>query len=122
MTPASTCRDDIVERIHRNEKIFCGRPVATGSYCSEHRGRVYQRYNQPAEPTRVRPEIAVDPEPIPPIAAQAMSVSDLDITRTTHLCIEQHREQATAHARNTAEEMRRKGDKTGAHVQLERFP
>ena len=47
-----------------------------------------------------------------------MPVSDLDITRSAHLWIQQHGEQATAKAREMVEEMRRRGNVEGADVWL----
>lgn len=43
-----------------------------------------------------------------------MPVSDLDITRTAHLWIQRHRDQATAKARDMVERLRREGDTEGA--------
>jgi hypothetical protein len=42
-----------------------------------------------------------------------MPVSHHDIAHAAHLCIQQHGDQATAHARSMVEEMRRKGDADG---------
>ena len=47
-----------------------------------------------------------------------MPVSDLDIARAAHLCIQQHGDQATAHARSMVATMRRKGDVEGADTWL----
>ena len=47
-----------------------------------------------------------------------MPPSDLDITRSAHLWIQQHGEQATAKAREMVEEMRRRGNVEGADVWL----
>ena len=43
-----------------------------------------------------------------------MAVSDLDITRSAHLFIQLHGDNATVKAREMVEEMRRKGDHEGA--------
>ena len=45
-----------------------------------------------------------------------MLPSDLDITRTAHLWIQQHGDNATAKAREIVEKMRRRGDADGADV------
>ena len=47
-----------------------------------------------------------------------MPPSDLDITRTAHLLIQQHGDEATAMARRKVEEMRRNGDTEGADTWL----
>jgi hypothetical protein len=47
-----------------------------------------------------------------------MPPSDLDITRTAHLLIQQHGDEATAMARQKVDEMRRRGDADGADVWL----
>ena len=47
-----------------------------------------------------------------------MAVSDLDIARAAHLWIQQHGDAATAKARETVDEMRRKGDDAGADTWL----
>jgi hypothetical protein len=47
-----------------------------------------------------------------------MPPSNLDITRTAHLWIQQHGDDATAKARQKVDEMRRKGDADGADVWL----
>jgi hypothetical protein len=47
-----------------------------------------------------------------------MSVSDLDISRSAHLWIRQHGDQALAKAREMVEGMRRKGDEEGADTWL----
>jgi hypothetical protein len=47
-----------------------------------------------------------------------MPTSELDITRTAHLWIQQHGDSATAKARKKVDEMRRKGDVDGADVWL----
>ena len=47
-----------------------------------------------------------------------MPPSDLDITRTTHLWIQQHGDDATAKAREMVEKMRRRGDTEGADTWL----
>jgi hypothetical protein len=47
-----------------------------------------------------------------------MPPSDLDITRTAHLLIQQHGDEATARARAKVEEMRRMGDTEGADTWL----
>ncbi len=47
-----------------------------------------------------------------------MPVSDLDIHRSVHLWIQQHRDQAIAKAREMVEQMRRKGDVEGADTRL----
>jgi hypothetical protein len=43
-----------------------------------------------------------------------MPPSDLDITRTANLWIQQHGDDATAKAREMVEKMRRRGDTDGA--------
>jgi hypothetical protein len=43
-----------------------------------------------------------------------MAVSDLDITRSAHLFIQRHGDEATARAREMVEKMRRQGDHEGA--------
>jgi hypothetical protein len=50
-----------------------------------------------------------------------MPPSDLDITRTAHLLIQQHGDAATAKARKKVDEMRRKHDVEGADVWLRIF-
>jgi hypothetical protein len=47
-----------------------------------------------------------------------MPSSDLDITDTAHLLIQQHGDEATAMARRKVEEMRRKHDVEGADTWL----
>jgi hypothetical protein len=47
-----------------------------------------------------------------------MPVSDLDIARAAHICIVQHGDRATAHARSMAEVMRQKGDNEAADIWL----
>jgi hypothetical protein len=47
-----------------------------------------------------------------------MPQSDLDITRTAHLLIQQHGDGATAEARKRVEEMRRLGDADGTDTWL----
>jgi hypothetical protein len=47
-----------------------------------------------------------------------MAPSDLDITRTAHLWIQQHGDNATTKAREMVEKMRRRGDADGADVWL----
>jgi hypothetical protein len=47
-----------------------------------------------------------------------MAISDHDIARAAHLCIQQHGDQATAHAGRMVEEMRRRGDSDGAGTWL----
>jgi hypothetical protein len=47
-----------------------------------------------------------------------MLVSDLDIARAAYLCIQQHSDRATAHARSMVEAMRRRGDGDGADTWL----
>jgi hypothetical protein len=47
-----------------------------------------------------------------------MTPSDLDITRTAHLWIQQHGDGATAKARQKVDEMRTKGEADGADVWL----
>jgi endonuclease V-like protein UPF0215 family len=47
-----------------------------------------------------------------------MSPADVDITRTAHLWIQQHGDDATAKAREMVEKMRRRGDTEGADVWL----
>jgi hypothetical protein len=47
-----------------------------------------------------------------------MPSSDLDITRTAHLLIQQHGDNATTKAREMVEKMRRRGDADGADVWL----
>jgi hypothetical protein len=47
-----------------------------------------------------------------------MPPSDLDITRSAHLLIQQHGDDATARARQRVEEMRRRGDAAGADTWL----
>jgi hypothetical protein len=47
-----------------------------------------------------------------------MTVSDPDITRSAHIWIQQHGDDATAKARRKVEEMRRRGDADGADVWL----
>jgi hypothetical protein len=51
-----------------------------------------------------------------------MLPSDLDITRTAHLWIQQHGDEATASARRKVEEMRRRGDTDGADTLWRRPP
>jgi hypothetical protein len=45
-----------------------------------------------------------------------MPPSDLDITRTAHLLIQQRGAEATAKARQKVDEMRRRGDADGGRV------
>jgi hypothetical protein len=47
-----------------------------------------------------------------------MPPSDLEITRTAHLWIQRHGDEATAKARQMVEKMRRRGDADGAEVWL----
>jgi hypothetical protein len=47
-----------------------------------------------------------------------MAPSDLDITRTAHLLIQEHGDEATARALDKVEEMRRTGDTEGADTWL----
>jgi hypothetical protein len=47
-----------------------------------------------------------------------MPASDLDITHTAHLWIQQHGDDATAKAREMVEKMRRRSDTEGADVWL----
>ena len=47
-----------------------------------------------------------------------MPPSDFDITRTAHLWIQQHGDDATAKAREMVEKMRRRGDADGADTWL----
>jgi hypothetical protein len=47
-----------------------------------------------------------------------MPPSDLDITRTAHLWIQQHGDAATAKAREMVEKMRRRGDVDSADTWL----
>jgi hypothetical protein len=48
-----------------------------------------------------------------------MPPSDLDITRTAHLLIQQHGDDATAKARQKVDEMRSKSDADGADTWLQ---
>jgi hypothetical protein len=47
-----------------------------------------------------------------------MPPSDLEISRTAHLWIQQHGDNATAKAREMVEKMRRRGDADGADTWL----
>jgi hypothetical protein len=47
-----------------------------------------------------------------------MPVSDVDITHTAHLWIQQHGDNALAKAREMVEAMRKKGDEDGADTWL----
>ena len=54
--------DDFIERMRRGKMIYCGRPVATvgGSWCAEHRARVYIGAESPKPETETNERAAGD--------------------------------------------------------------